>query len=185
MSRVGGDDKGVEQLLDVLDRVKPLAARYYSLTGRPLGITGEVAEYEAARLLGVEPSPVRQSGYDAIRRVGRRIEYLQIKGRCLPKGSKSGQRLGAIRLDAQWDAVLMVLLDESFEATVIHEADRSAIAEGFASRGQRPVTNVASSALPSSSRSDVRCGRRGNFGTHPPRRFAQRPVARRTLRRLS
>jgi hypothetical protein len=77
MNRGGGDHKDAEQLFELLGSVKPLAARYYRLTGRPLGITGEVAEYEAARLLGVELSPVRQSGYDATRQVGRRKRYLQ------------------------------------------------------------------------------------------------------------
>ena len=33
---------------------KQLARRYHELTGKPLGVTGEVAEYEAHRLLGVE-----------------------------------------------------------------------------------------------------------------------------------
>jgi hypothetical protein len=91
MDRSRGDHEDAEQLFELLGRVKPLAAKYYRLTGRPLGITAEVAEYEAARLLGVELSPVRQSGYDAIRRVGRRKQYLQIKGRCLPKGTKPRQ----------------------------------------------------------------------------------------------
>lgn len=56
-----------DPLFAVLRDVKLLARRYYELTGRPLGVTAEVAEYEAARLLGVDLSPVRQSGYDAIR----------------------------------------------------------------------------------------------------------------------
>lgn len=38
---------------------------YRRLTGKPLDITGEVAEYEAARVLGVELTPARQAGYDA------------------------------------------------------------------------------------------------------------------------
>jgi hypothetical protein len=114
------------------------AAEYYRLTGRPLGITGEVAEYEAARLLDeVELSPVRQSGYDAVRRIGRRRQRLQIKGRCLPPKAKPGQRLGAIRLEREWDVVLMVLLNEHFEATAIYEADRPAIAAALQAPGSK------------------------------------------------
>ena len=137
MDRSGGDHEDAEQLFELLGRVKPLAAKYYRLTGRPLGITGEVGEYEAARLLGVELSPVRQSGYDAIRRVGRRKEDLQIKSRCLPKGAKPGQRLGAIRLEKKWDVVLMVLLDERFEATAIYEAYRPAISAALTEPGSK------------------------------------------------
>ncbi len=39
------------EILDLLQEAKRLAIRYRELTGRPLGITGEFAEAEAARLL--------------------------------------------------------------------------------------------------------------------------------------
>jgi len=55
--------KSDKRVLEILREVKALAQEYHSLTGRPLGITGEVAEYEAARLLKLTLSPVRQSGY--------------------------------------------------------------------------------------------------------------------------
>ena len=46
-----------ERVLEILRDAKALAREYYQLTGKPLGVTGEVAEYEAARLLGVELGP--------------------------------------------------------------------------------------------------------------------------------
>jgi len=49
-------------ILEILREAKKLAQEYRQLTGKPLGITGEVAEYEAARLLGVELTPARQAG---------------------------------------------------------------------------------------------------------------------------
>lgn len=49
-----------ERLVELLGEAKRLAKEYRELTGRPLGITGEVAEYEAARLLEIELSAVRQ-----------------------------------------------------------------------------------------------------------------------------
>jgi hypothetical protein len=52
---------------------------------------------------------------------------LQIKGRCLQKNPKRGQRLGSIRTTKDWDAVLMVLLNEKFDTTEIWEAQRSAV----------------------------------------------------------
>ena len=55
-----------ERVLEILRDAKALAREYYQLTGKPLGVTGEVAEYEAARLLGVELGPARQAGYDAV-----------------------------------------------------------------------------------------------------------------------
>jgi hypothetical protein len=115
-----------QRLIALLAEAKRLAKEYHGLTGRPLGITGEVAEYEAIRLLGLEPAPVRQAGYDAIRRVGRRVVKLQVKGRCI-RDKKKSQRLGSIKLAHDWHAVLMVLLDEDFEAVAIYEAGRAAV----------------------------------------------------------
>ncbi len=84
------------QVMEILKDAKKLAQRYRALTGKPLGITGEVAEYEAARILGIELAPARQAGYDAIERKNGKIRRLQIKGRCLLPDCKPGQRLGSI-----------------------------------------------------------------------------------------
>jgi hypothetical protein len=54
-----------EQLKDVLREAKALAVRYYAITGKPLGVTGEVAEYEAAQKLGLQLAPARTALYDA------------------------------------------------------------------------------------------------------------------------
>ena len=119
----------------LLAEAKKLAQEYRGLTGKPLGITGEVAEYEAARLLGVELTPARHAGYDAIRKSdGRKF---QIKGRCMLPGCKPGQRLGSIRVEKEFDAVLLVLLDENFEATEIHEAGRDAVIAALTEPGSR------------------------------------------------
>jgi hypothetical protein len=60
---------------EILKAVKPLAAEYYRLTGKPLGVTGEVAEYVAAETLGLALAPARTAGYDALRGT----ERIQIK----------------------------------------------------------------------------------------------------------
>src|SRR5512137_1576360 len=115
----------LEEIGKLIAKAKTLARRYRELTGRPIGITGEVAEYEAARLLGLDLADARQAGYDAIRRKGKVEEHLQIKGRCILTNNP-GQRLGKIDLKHRWDAVLLVLLDVNFEPTAIYEAKREA-----------------------------------------------------------
>jgi len=137
-----------ERLLELLAEVKRVAKEYRALTGRPLGVTGEVAEYEAARLLDVELSPVRQAGWDAIREAPAGTERLQIKGRCLLPDAKRSQRVGGIKLENEWDVVLLVLLDETFEATAIYEADRPAVeaallAPGSKARNERGALAVS------------------------------------------
>lgn len=126
-----------ERLVKLLGEAKQLAKEYRDLTGRPLGVTGEVAEYEAARLLGVELSGVRQAGYDAVRKTRTGTQRLQIKGRCILPGSKPGQRVGGIDRAKEWDVVLLVLLDEHFEATAIYEADRAAVEAALTAPGSR------------------------------------------------
>jgi len=116
---------------------KVLAQKYRALTGKPLGVTGEVAEYEASRVLGVELTPARQAGYDAIETVDGEVRRLQIKGRCLLKDCKPGQRLGSIDVKKDFDAVLMVLLDENFNATSIYEADREDVLKVLAEPGSK------------------------------------------------
>jgi hypothetical protein len=76
-----------------IEAAKRLGKRYYALTDRALGVTGEVGEWEAIRLLKLEPVPPRQLGFDAIRRSksGRRVR-LQIKSRCFDQ-SKPKQRM--------------------------------------------------------------------------------------------
>src|SRR5437763_8197827 len=104
-----GDVKnGHVELASIINDAKAVAKRYRNATGRPLGITGEVAEYEAARVLGLRLADVRQDGYDAVRIIDGQIERLQIKGRCVLPSSKPGQRVGAIKLEKSWDCVLLV-----------------------------------------------------------------------------
>lgn len=57
--------------------------------------------------------------------------------------AKPGQRIGSIRLDRDWDAVLLVTLDEHYEAEEIHEAARPAIKK----RSRRPVQRRATSGV--------------------------------------
>ena len=71
---------------DILARAKQAARDYYRLTGKPLGITGEVGEYEAARLLGLTLNPDHAS-----------IRH-QIKSRAVPDpGRANSQQLGSIK----------------------------------------------------------------------------------------
>ncbi|WP_242396166.1 hypothetical protein [Anaeromyxobacter oryzisoli] len=149
---IDGSRDPTVRIMEVLRAAKVLAQEYRALTGKPLGITGEVAEYEAARILGIELTPARQAGYDAVERRNGSTRRLQIKGRCLLPGSKPGQRLGSIDVEKEWDAVLMVLLDENLEALEIHEAERAAVlavllAPGSRARNERgalPVTKFKS-----------------------------------------
>lgn len=125
-----------DELAALLVEVKRLAKRYRELTGRPLGVTGEVAEYEAARLLGLDLAAVRTPGYDLIRRMGSRIERLQVKARVLDS-ERAGGRLGSIDIDKEFDTVLLVILDPNLEAIAIYEASRDAVIKAIRKPGSK------------------------------------------------
>jgi hypothetical protein len=126
-----------KRIMRILKDVKSLANTYRRLTGKPLGVTGEIAEYEASRILGIELMPARNAGYDALDRNSGRTRRLQIKARCLLPNCKPGQRLGKLDLGKRWDAALMVILDESMDAIEIHEATRRAVCKALTKPGSK------------------------------------------------
>ena len=107
------------------------------MTGKPLGITGEVAEFEAANKLGLELSEARQPGYDAIRKIGNKIAKIQIKGRRITKEMRRIQKIGSISLTHDWDAVILVILDEDFEPVEMYEALRTDIEKALREPGSK------------------------------------------------
>lgn len=50
-----------DEVMGKLGQAKALAQRYLELIGKPLRITGEVAEIEVTRLLGIELVEARQA----------------------------------------------------------------------------------------------------------------------------
>jgi len=128
---------GQKRVMEILREAKKLAQEYRILTGKPLGITGEVAEYEVARLLRLQLTPARQAGYDAVEQINGQTRRFQIKGRCLLPGCKPGQRVGSIDTKKEWDAVLLVLLDQDFETLEIYEAQREEVVHALLAPGSR------------------------------------------------
>ena len=108
----------------LIAEARRLAAAYRETTGRPLaGVSGEISRYDAARLLDLELRE-GEGGVDAIGRGERAGLRIQIKGRAIFDHSRSGQRIGQLRVDQPWDSVVLVLMDDRFEAFEIHEAAR-------------------------------------------------------------
>lgn len=137
-----------ERIVEILSEAKKLAREYRALSGKPLGITGEVAEHEAAVHLGVKLATAREAGYDATETSDGVERRLQIKGRCILDNAKRGQRVGAIDVAKPWDAVLLVLLDSDFDATHIFQAERADVvaalqAPGSKARNERGALSVS------------------------------------------
>lgn len=116
-----------EKLKTILEEAKRIAQEYYKITNKPLGITGEISEYEASRILGLQLCEARQAGYDAIRIRDGHTEEIQIKGRYMPNPKKVSIKLGAINISKPFDFVIFVQLDENFDAFAIYEATRDRV----------------------------------------------------------
>ncbi|WP_223554405.1 hypothetical protein [Pseudomonas sp. BF-R-01] len=116
-----------DEVYQILRDAKVLARRYYHLTGKPLGVTGEVAEYEAARILNLELELARQAGYDATEIRDGLTVRIQIKGRYFSNPRMGNGRVGSIDLKQCFDTVLLVLLDAEYNAFQIYEAARPAV----------------------------------------------------------
>jgi hypothetical protein len=124
----GGDATDFE-LSDLFHDVRSLAVRYYLATGKPLGVTGELAELAAAALVGVALAPARTPGFDGwLERDGRQLR-VQIKGRAVPWTSRYGGRCPAIKCGDLFDIVLLVLIDNvTMRPREIWEANEAAVA---------------------------------------------------------
>ena len=127
----------MKQELQILAKVKKLAIEYYNLTGKPLGVTGEVAEYEAAEKLGLELAEARTEGFDATRLVNGNTERIQIKGRKISSKSPYKGRVPKIDIKSQFDYVILVLLNEEFETFEIWEAPREAVIKRLIEPGSK------------------------------------------------
>lgn len=121
----------------LIAQARQLAAEYRRTMGKPLpGISSEIAEHDAVRLLGLEAKTSADGGWDALDpESGKRI---QVKSRTIFDESKGGERIGQLKLNQDWDAVVLVLMDAEYEAYEIYQAERADIEDfiGKASTGR-------------------------------------------------
>ena len=117
--------------VDVLmQQARQLAANYRRATGKTLaGVSGELSSYDAVRLLHLEPV-ADQIGYEAIgteQSGDLQGEKVQIKGRTIFSDAKTSQRIGQLKMEQNWDSVVLVLLNDDYEPFEIYEIDRATL----------------------------------------------------------
>lgn len=128
----------------LISEARRLAAEYRRATGKSLPVSSEIAKHDACVYLELDPVEDEVSGHDALSRDGRE-HRIQIKGRAIFDESKSGQRIGQLKLEQDWDAVVLVLMDEDFETFEIHQAERDEVLDALkdSSRNKRGAMSVA------------------------------------------
>lgn len=139
---------GVYAVDKLMTEARRLAHDYRVAMGKPLaGISNELAVHDAMRLLDLEPSPSGTGGYDAIGRGCRAGKRIQIKGRTIFEETKQGQRIGQLKVEQEWDSVVLVLMDEAYEPYEIYEAEREDVLESVkdtgSNRSKRGMMSVA------------------------------------------
>jgi len=140
---------GIYSVDKLITETRRLAVEFRRTTGKPLpGVSGEIAEHDAARLLNLNLCEDRSAGYDALGQGSREGKRIQIKARVIFDEEKSGQRVGQMKLERDWDSVVLVIMDEAYEPTEIYEAEREDILDSMdetasSRRNKRGAMSVA------------------------------------------
>lgn len=113
----------------LIAETRRLAADYKRATGKSLAVSSEIARHDACEYLKLKPVEADTGeGFDAI---GEGPDWnglkIQIKGRAIFDESKSGQRIGQLKFDKEWDAVVLVVMDEEFATQEIYMAKRAEV----------------------------------------------------------
>ena len=139
-----------ETLYDVnklMAEARKLAADYRKMTGKALGISNEIAVHDVIRLMNLVSVPEQQCGFDAIGKGDIEGKRIQIKGRTMTADKKQNLRIGQIKMEQEWDSVMLVLLDEDYQPIEIFEAERDvivdAVGESNSKRKNRGALTVA------------------------------------------
>ena len=140
---------GIYSVDKLISEARRLATEFRRTTGKALpGVSGEIAEHDAARLLNLTICKEKSAGYDAVGRGKREGKRIQVKARVIFDEEKSGQRVGQLKLDQEWDSVVLVIMDENYEPYEIYEAERDDILDvmdeaGKSARKKRGAMTVA------------------------------------------
>lgn len=97
---------------ELLKEIRKLSLEYYNATGRRLGTTGEVCEYEAASKLSYTLQTHGHAGYDALDSAGKKI---QIKGWWNLRG-RPPSKVNYVDPASDFDYFVYVLLGKSMTA---------------------------------------------------------------------
>ncbi len=128
----------------LITEARRLAREYRQATGKTLPITGEISINDAIRLLDMQAATDIGSSFDAVLMHQGKELKVQIKGRAIVNDRRSGHRLGQLKLEQDWDAVVLVIMDSDFETQEIYLAEREKITESInKSKNKRGSISVA------------------------------------------
>ncbi len=115
---------GVYSVDKLITETRRIASEYRKATGKTLPVTPEIAINDAISILNLQPASSNTASYDAVFAHGGQDLKVQIKGRAIFNNQKKGQRLGQIKPDQEWDAIILVIMDDEFMPQEMYLAQR-------------------------------------------------------------
>lgn len=106
----------------LMQETRRLATQYRQSTGQTLPISGELARYDAARLLHLSADSKGTQGPIA-------NQVVQVKSRVIFNEQKSGHRIGQLDLGGHWQICALVLYEANYEPFAIYIASHETILE--------------------------------------------------------
>ena len=120
----------------LMSETRHLAAEYHKLTGFALPVSNELARHDAMNILQLDQPSDPESGVDLIGTGPLAGKKIQVKARVIFTGAKSRPKVGQLNFDGKWDVVILVLLDDNYNAAAMYLADRSNLHELNAKAGK-------------------------------------------------
>ena len=121
----------IYKLETLMEETRRLAADYRQSTGQTLPVSGELARFDAMRLLGLTPAIGSERGVDAILEMAAGPRKVQIKGRVIFDHDKKPPRIGQLNLDANWDITVLVVMDARYRPQRIFQLDHNALTQSL------------------------------------------------------
>jgi hypothetical protein len=118
---------GIYSVDKLITETRRIAKEYRLATGKTLPVTPEIAINDAISILELLPNEENIPGYDAIYVKGDESLKVQIKGRAIFNDKKTGHRIGQLKTEQEWDAIVLVIMNADFMPEEIYMVKRNVI----------------------------------------------------------
>jgi len=118
---------GIYSVDKLISETRRIAKEYRLATGKILPVTPEIALNDAISILGLSPNNENFPGYDAVYEHGEERLRVQIKGRAIFNEKRQGHRIGQLKIEQEWDAIILVIMNADFIPVEIYMAKRDVI----------------------------------------------------------
>ncbi len=118
---------GIYSVDKLIAETRRIAKEYRLATGKTLPVTPEIAINDAISILELLPNEENIPGYDAIYEKDDERFKVQIKGRAIFNDKKSGHRIGQLKIEQEWDAIVLVVMNGDFMPEEIYMVKRDII----------------------------------------------------------